>query len=851
MKVKISSFNRREIIERPQDMFMRVALGIHFSKPNKWNTIFDRRSDYEIRENEYIDDHAIAKVMKEKRQTFVPDLEAVLETYEYMSKGYFIHATPTLIYAGTCKPSLSSCFLIAIDDDSINGIYKTLWDCAKISKNAGGIGIHIHKIRANQSYIRGTAGESNGIVPMIQVYNNTARYVDQCFLPGTIVHTSIGPRNIEEIQKGDLLLTADGHIQPVEKVLEHQYNGDIFSVSIKCAIESVQLTPEHQVLALQKQEKGLNFSGILNRLDRGYAKPEMVDANDLCVDDFVCFPIPKNDDVVDITYLDYDDLRFYGILIGNGWIDKGDTGSISIILTDKKSCTHEFVENYLKCVGINPIITMHHDSDNIRYQWSTTDSKFKFRREHLYDDNNEKIIYQDFFRLPVDKQLSIIQGILEADGNIVNNFILQMPSKRVIDGVRYILMRCGILSSGCVLDRRGNVSSHREGITRHKMTYTLRIPRVPLILSLFPSSSKEKNVDYLVHNGMMYCRVTEIKKKHYTGKVYDFEIANEHTYVTDMGAVHNGGGKRKGAFAVYLEIWHADIEDFLKLKLPHGDENKRARDLFYCAWRNDYFMECVLEDRDWYLMCPDECPGLSYVYGDEFVELYEKYVSQGRYRKVVKARDIYTLCLRSRGESGVPYIGEKDSINRKSNQINLGIIQSSNLCTEIVLYSDPCETAVCNLASIALPKFLVKQKDDSYIVDHKSLHHVTGIVTRNLNKVIDRNLYPTKESERSNYRHRPIGIGVQGLADLFMLMGVPYDSEEAVRIDKEIFETIYHGALTASHQLALEEGPYSTFRFGKGSPLSHGKFQFDMWADYEHSGRWDWDSLEKRLCVME
>ena len=485
-KTKPPHFERREMIERPQDMFMRVALGIHCTKPNKWTNVFSRRSEYEIREGKTINDGAIAKNMSEKRSSFKPDLKAALETYRYMSEGYFIHATPTLIYSGTRHPCLSSCFLLAIDDDSIDGIYKTLWDCAKISKNAGGIGFHIHKIRANQSYIRGTGGEGDGVVPMLQVYNSTATYVNQ-------------------------------------------------------------------------------------------------------------------------------------------------------------------------------------------------------------------------------------------------------------------------------------------------------------------------------------------------------------------------GGKRKGAFAVYLAIWHADIEDFLRLKLPHGDENKRARDLFYCAWRNDYFMECVLEDRDWYLMCPDECPGLSEVYGEDFVELYESYIYQGKYRKVVKARDIYNLCLKARAESGVPYIGEKDSINRKSNQSNLGVIQSSNLCVEINLYSDPCETGTCNLASIALPKFLVQTEDGTYTFDHKHLHRVTGIVTRNINKVIDRNLYPTREAARSNYRHRPIGIGVQGLADVFMRMRIPYDSHEAVRLDKEIFETIYHGALTASHQLALEEGCYSSFRFGEGSKLSQGLFQFDLWADYEHSGRWDWDSLREKI----
>lgn len=487
MKAMPPEFTERRMVERPQDMFMRVALGIHCVPPNKWTELLDTPSQYETREDKYISDKKIAGSMYFKRENFRPDLDTALETYHLMSRGYFIHATPTLIYAGATRPGLSSCFLVAMESDSIEGIYKTLTDCALISKNAGGIGVHIHKIRASGSYIRGTAGNGDGIVPMLKVYNDTAKYVNQA-------------------------------------------------------------------------------------------------------------------------------------------------------------------------------------------------------------------------------------------------------------------------------------------------------------------------------------------------------------------------GKRKGAFAVYLACWHADIEDFLELKLPHGQENKRSRDLFYAFWRNDYFMECVIEDRDWYLMCPDECPGLAEVYGDEFVALYEKYVEQGKYRKVVKARDIYKLCLKARAESGVPYIGEKDSINRKSNQSNLGVIQSSNLCVEICLYSDPCETAVCNLASIALPKFVHTAEDGTKFIDHLYLHEVTRVITRNINKVVDRNYYPTPESARSNYRHRPIGIGVQGLWDVFMLLRVPFGSPKAIQIDKDIFETIYHGALTASWELAKQEGEYATFRFGAGSPLSHGKFQFDMWASsVKHSSRWDWESLRENI----
>lgn len=842
-------FPNRNIVERPQDMFMRVALGIHCVRPNSFLNPSDVPSDYEKKAGEIIDDYKIANTLLEKRREFLPDLKSAFETYSYMSMGYFIHATPTLFYAGTTRPGLTSCFLLSMDSDSIKGIYKTLSDCALISKNAGGIGVHIHNIRANQSYIRGTAGQSNGIVPMLKVYNDTAKYVDQCFAPGTLVWTKYGTKNIEEIKVDDELLTSNGNYKPVERVLEHDYEGDILVISHSGISRKVKVTPEHQILAITNIG---DINTLWNKLDRGYIKAHMVDAKDLLLGDLIISP---------------------------------------------ETC--------------NPT-------------------------------------------------------------NIEDSF---------------------------------------------------------------------------VYESMVYNPITSISKEKYSGKVYDFEVAEEHTYVTELGSCHNGGGKRKGAFAVYLSCYHADILEFLELKLPHGQEHMRSRDLFYAFWRNDYFMECVIEDRDWYLMCPDECPGLAKVYGKDFVELYENYVFEGKYRKIVKARDVYRAVLKSRVECGVPYIGEKDSINRKSNQSNLGVIQSSNLCvsgdtyiltkeygqipistaankelniwngeewslttikqtgrekdllritfsngvvlnctpehrfylknqslhesteklknkyymseakslnpgdilidyklpkpgesitnsylnsqinlslkynnlkeafklmrlqlqtqgkysfysekglnvyneeesrdikvikvekgmsgvdtycfteekrhmgmfngiltgqcTEITLYSDSKEHACCNLNSIALPKFVDYDDEGNVYFDYYHLHKVAQISARNINKVIDRNYYPTPESERSNYRHRPIGIGVQGLWDVFMMFRVPFGSPKAIELDKNIFETIYHGALTASWELAREEGAYSSFWYNRGCPLSKGNFQFDLWSNkIEHCGLWDWEDLRRKI----
>ncbi|MGB5363670.1 MAG: ribonucleoside-diphosphate reductase subunit alpha, partial [Aureibaculum sp.] len=433
------------IVERPQHMLMRVSIGIH----------------------------------KE-------DLDAAIETYELMSKKYFTHATPTLFNAGTPKPQMSSCFLLQMQEDSIDGIYDTLKQTAKISQSAGGIGLSIHNVRATGSYIRGTNGTSNGIVPMLKVFNDTARYVDQ------------------------------------------------------------------------------------------------------------------------------------------------------------------------------------------------------------------------------------------------------------------------------------------------------------------------------------------------------------------------GGGKRKGSFAMYIEPWHADIFEFLDLKKNHGKEEMRARDLFYAMWIPDLFMKRVQEDGEWTLMCPNECPHLFDTYGDEFEKLYEGYEKVGKGRKTIKARLLWEKILESQIETGTPYMLYKDAVNRKTNQKNLGVIRSSNLCTEIMEYTAHDEVAVCNLASIALPMFISEDEQGKRYFNHKKLYDVAKKVTKNLDTVIDRNYYPVKEAENSNLRHRPVGIGIQGLADAFIMLRLPFTSDEAKQLNQDIFETLYFAAVTASMELAKVKEPYSTF---KGSPMSEGEFQFNMWnvSEDDLSDRWDWKKLRKNV----
>ena len=347
------------------------------------------------------------------------------------------------------------------------------------------------------------------------------------------------------------------------------------------------------------------------------------------------------------------------------------------------------------------------------------------------------------------------------------------------------------------------------------------------------------SIDKLKFNRVKSVKNSERKNEN----VYDLRVSDVPNYSTNISIVHNGGGRRKGSFAIYLEPWHCDVEDFLNLRKNHGKEEMRARDLFLALWTPDLFMERVKEDGEWTLFSPDEAPGLDDVYGEDFVKLYTKYEAEGRGRKTIKAQELWYKIIEAQIETGTPYMLYKDAANTKSNQKNLGTIKSSNLCTEIMEYSDSKETAVCNLASIALPKFIIPGKKPKY--DLNALKDIAYTATINLNRVIDVNYYPTKETKTSNMKHRPIGIGVQGLADTFAILKIPFESEEAKNLDRDIFEAIYYGAMCASVDLAEKEGAYQTF---KGSPLSKGLFQFDLWNE-SPSTRWEWEELRERVLT--
>ena len=774
-----------KVVERPQHMWMRVSIGIHGN-----------------------------------------DLESAFKTYDYMSQKYFTHATPTLFNAGTPRPQLSSCFLLSMEKDSIHGIYSTLTDCALISKWAGGIGLHIHNIRATNSHIRGTNGSSNGIVPMLRVFNNTAKYVDQCLDPDSIVYTKRGPVKIKNIVVGDEVVTDDGNCYPIRKVLDYpEYKGDMHELDVKHTLYPLKLTDMHPLWVI-KNDKSIQtkFDTIISDLERKLISPDFIEVKNVKENDFVGFPIPKWEQ--DIVHFTEDDCRMYGTLVGDGEMSSSKNECFITINADKKE-TIAFVESYLQALGMNA--TQSGKGKRMRVVFSRN-NMFKFTYEMLYDDNGVKKILPNMLHLPRNKTINLIKGILETDANTSGNkIVLEMVSPNVIESVRYMLMRLGILTSG---------------YKNEESKIVLSIPKTKIICDMFPNKALtvSKSVKFFEYGGYLFSIVNSNKKtENYEGRVIDIEVdhADHHNFLTHNGLVKNGGGKRNGSFAIYLEPWHADIEKFLDMRKNHGDEELKARDLFYALWIPDLFMNRVKTDGEWTLMCPDECPGLSDVYGEEFEVLYAKYEAEGKGRITVKARDLWFKVLDAQMETGTPYLCYKDAANQKSNQKNIGIIKSSNLCTEILEVSTPEETAVCNLASIGLPTFV-----ENGVFNYEKLQEVAGVITHNLNKVIDINYYPTDKTKLSNMKHRPIGIGVQGLADVFMLMNIAFHSDEAKEVNRRIFETIYFGALDKSADLAAKHGPYETY---EGSPASQGTLQFDMW-NVSPSANLDWSKLKEKIA---
>lgn len=720
--------NKLVILERPQHMFMRIALGLNLD-----------------------------------------NLDHGLETYDLLSQKLFIFGSPTLYNTATHWQQLASCFLFKMADD-LGKIFQTIGEMAEVSKRAGGIGLSLSDIRASGSPIRSTNGISDGIIPLIKVLNEVGRYVNQCFHPKTQVFTESGPMEMDKIKPGDKIYTATGELKPVLKIFRQKSDKNLYQIKIKHGLEPVLVTGEHQILVA-------NFNPEYSQ--------EYKSVKDLKIGDYLIFPKIKNNNS---NNYNPDFYRFIGLSMNNteNIIKNGKIKSKILI---NKPETGKFIENFLNFYNIP------YKSENNCYTYY-----------NLTYNINLNYFDSDFLKLTKNQDKKLLSGIFETKGHILNgnHFIIINNNKKLAYQIQYILLKYGILITASI----------------NNSSIILELPKTSFINKITNQKFDPEN-SYLTSGNLLFSPIINILDNiNYSGDILDFNIADNNNYLTSMGIVHNSG-KRNGAITIYVEPWHADIYAFCELRKNTGTEELRARDIFLALWIPDLFMRRVESDDYWSLMCPDECPGLTQTYGSEFEELYQKYESETKFRKKIKARDLWFHILSAQSETGMPFMLYKDNINHKSNQSNIGIIQSSNLCTEIVEYTNPGEIAVCNLSSICLPRFITNQG-----FDYSKLLYVSKIATRTLNKIIDINYYPVDSAKKSNFSHRPIGIGVQGLADTYYKLDIPFDSDEARITNRKIFETIYFGSLTESNNLAKIYGPYSSF---SGSPFSKGLLQYHLW----------------------
>lgn len=575
----------------------------------------------------------------------------------------------------------TNCFLIGTED-SLEGIFKTFTDCGKISKVGGGIGVHISNIRAKGSVIRGTNGVSDGIVPMLKVYNQVSTYINQCLLPDITVFSKDGLKKMEDITTNDYLVTNDGSYKKVNEVIVNEKNEEIFKIYNTGSIDPLKCTGVHHIYAIE-YTRGYSRTKLLSQLDRGIRQPQYVEATKLNTNHIMGYPIPTYEN--DLQEWTPELCRLYGIMLGDGNITFGQTNRYQITLNNTtKLSTKAFVIDLLNKYNIHYWIV---NECEICFTYNEKSiNKLKITHDMLYNENKEKRCKNEFLHLPKQKIAKLLKGLLESDGCKTSTGIWFInTSKELIQSVKYLFLRLGILVSCQLIDKVGQVMSYNnknKPIIMRKKCYNIRIPNLKSLEDLdifnnFDYATINKN--YFVWNNIIWSRISKIEREHYTGKVYDFNMVDNHNYLTESGLVHNSG-RRKGSFAMYIEPWHADIMEFLDMRKNQGHEELRARDLFYALWTPDLFMKQVEKNGDWYLMCPDECPGLNDAYGDNFERLYWSYVEQKKYKRVVKAQDVWTKILDSQIETGVPYIGYKDAVNKKCNQKALGTIKSSNLC---------------------------------------------------------------------------------------------------------------------------------------------------------------------------
>jgi len=776
----------------------------------------------------------------------MPNIELIKKEYDALSTGLFTYASPTMFHAGITKGSLASCFLLSMQDD-LEKIFKCLGQCAMISKSAGGIGLDISNIRHSKiSHM----GQSSGIVPMLKVYDDAMRYVNQCFDPDTIIYCKDGPKPIKDVVSGDNLVSLNG-FGVVAKPMHYKYTYDKEMFSIKTAnyFRPVTVAGVHPLYVIKDQSNGLNNNTIIEKLNQGIIKPEFIPVSHLDIGDLIGTPIPNYTN--DLPIYTTNDCYMYGIMVTFGYCyKKSNEFGIKLHLENDKNIL-DFVKIYLSINTIKYEETV--DNKNIHLKW-TGGSTFPFSRKMLYD-KNEKIIHHSMIHLPKEKCASLLQGVLQNCKTLNDKIVFYNTSSGLLESIRYILLRFGININGNIYQEKDKCyfvnipddtfDTHVKQIRCDKTCYYISIPMVAGITTVFTTSSCS-SINF-IWNNVVYSPITEKTRVKYNKDfIIELEMVDQtesgSNYLTAIGCAHNGG-RRKGSATVFLQPWHIDFQDFLLLKRQHGAEERRARDLFYAVWNCDIFMQRVRDDKEWTLFCPKYAPMLKDTFGEEFNKWYVKYEEELAkepgcefFMRKMNARELWNDILTSQVETGMPFMVNKDTANYTSNQKNLGLIRSSNLCVEICEVTDEDTISSCNLASIALDEYVCIENGKKWY-NHDKLGEMTRFIVRGLNRVIDRTFYPLQPTDKynniigngpikeTNLKYRPLGLGVQALADTFLKLGLAWTDPEARELNKEIFATIYYNAIYESIELAIEDGVYEGFY---GSPASKGILKPDM-----------------------
>ena len=818
--------------ELPQAFFMRVAMGLALNE-----------DDREAR---------------------------AIEFYELLSSFDFMASTPTLFNAGTVRAQLSSCFLTTVGDD-LQDIFHGISNNAMLSKYSGGLGNDWTPVRGLGSHIRGTNGQSQGVVPFLKIANDTAVAVNQCFAPDTPVYTADGCKPISEIEVGDLVLGHSGAYREVTDVMLYDQVDPMVEVNIKHSIEKLKVTSGHPFYAIQGVPLGQSNSRTLTWLADDKVRPEWVEAGQLSAGDYVAQVVPT--EIVPVHDLTEDDARLYGILLGDGHLSK-DGAQWGVSGNPELDVHLDFVRDYLERRGIHYWESGRGDT-HLQIHWSFGrgavrdartgritgggEATLPFTAEDIYDGEHHKRISRRFSHLPHAQTRAMLQGLLETDGGVSRGVEIYFTttSRPLAMGVRYQLLRLGVPAAGQYREREQSHTGRRSDGTEISFSGTvkafdIRVPAVEGIAELVGCRPLTKR-NWIDHKGMVFTRVRDIASTEVVPTVFDLKVETDETYMTAAGLVHNGG-KRKGAVCAYLETWHIDIEEFLDLRKNTGDERRRTHDMNTANWVPDLFMQRVEEGGDWTLFSPNEVPDLHDKYGTDFVEAYTHYeadAAAGRIKvsKTLPAVDLWRRMLTMLFETGHPSITFKDPSNLRSPQQHTGVVHSSNLCTEITLNTSADEVAVCNLGSVNLAQHVGAQG-----LDAERLRRTVRTAVRMLDNVIDVNFYTIPEARRANMRHRPVGLGLMGFQDALFKLRTPYASDGAVTFADESMELISYYAIEASVELAAERGSYESF---DGSLWSQGILPIDSLRllaearggtlDMDRGETLDWDSLRERV----